>query len=38
MKSSPEATYSIGEIARHFDLAPHVLRHWETVGLLTPQA
>ncbi|MGI5221517.1 MerR family transcriptional regulator [Nocardia sp. CA-290969] len=41
MKSSPAgdsngATYSIGEIAGYFDLAPHVLRHWESVGLLTP--
>lgn len=43
MKSSPStehatATYSIGEIARRFDLAPHVLRHWESVGLITPAA
>jgi MerR family transcriptional regulator, copper efflux regulator len=34
MKSS--ATMTIGEIAGHFDLATHVLRHWETVGLLSP--
>jgi MerR family transcriptional regulator, copper efflux regulator len=27
---------SIGELARRFDLAPHVLRHWEAMGLLTP--
>ncbi|MGQ5263315.1 helix-turn-helix domain-containing protein [Micromonospora sp. ZYX-F-536] len=27
---------SIGEIARRFDLAPHVLRHWESVRLLSP--
>ncbi|MFI5715489.1 MerR family transcriptional regulator [Nocardia sp. NPDC051750] len=39
MKSSPSGeTYSIGEIAGYFDLAPHVLRHWESVGLLTPAA
>ncbi len=40
MKSSPSggATYSIGEIAGYFELAPHVLRHWESVGLLTPAA
>lgn len=29
---------SIGELARQFDLAPHVLRHWEAMGLLTPAA
>jgi MerR family transcriptional regulator, copper efflux regulator len=34
MKSS--ATMSIGEVAGHFGLATHVLRHWETVGLLSP--
>jgi MerR family copper efflux transcriptional regulator len=27
---------SIGEAARHFGLATHVLRHWETMGLLSP--
>lgn len=27
---------SIGEIAARFGLAPHVLRHWESVGLLEP--
>ncbi|SDD09266.1 MerR family transcriptional regulator [Actinokineospora iranica] len=27
---------SIGELARRFGLAPHVLRHWESMGLLTP--
>lgn len=26
----------IGELAEQFALAPHVLRHWETMGLLTP--
>ncbi|MEU4313244.1 MerR family transcriptional regulator [Nocardia sp. NPDC024068] len=43
MKSSPDpsavpdgATFSIGEVAQRFGLAPHVLRHWESVGLLTP--
>ncbi|MEU4250387.1 MerR family transcriptional regulator [Amycolatopsis sp. NPDC026612] len=35
MKSS-EAVLSIGEIARRFGLATHVLRHWESMGLLTP--
>jgi MerR family transcriptional regulator, copper efflux regulator len=27
---------SIGEVAAHFGLATHVLRHWEAEGLLTP--
>ncbi|MET7396965.1 MerR family transcriptional regulator [Dactylosporangium sp. NPDC005572] len=27
---------SIGELARRFGLATHVLRHWESMGLLTP--
>ncbi|WP_157129083.1 helix-turn-helix domain-containing protein [Nocardia amamiensis] len=27
---------TIGELAARFDLAPHVLRHWESMGLLTP--
>jgi DNA-binding transcriptional MerR regulator len=27
---------SIGEIAERFGLATHVLRHWETMGLITP--
>jgi DNA-binding transcriptional MerR regulator len=28
----------IGELAARFGLAPHVLRHWEEMGLLTPAA
>ncbi|WP_250563330.1 helix-turn-helix domain-containing protein [Sphaerisporangium fuscum] len=28
----------IGELAERFGLAPHVLRHWEAMGLLTPAA
>jgi DNA-binding transcriptional MerR regulator len=36
MKSSPDAELTIGELAAHFGLATHVLRHWEAVGLLTP--
>lgn len=43
MKSTPdtappssEPTCSIGELAARFGLATHVLRHWESVGLLTP--
>jgi DNA-binding transcriptional MerR regulator len=27
---------SIGELAGHFGLATHVLRHWEEMGILTP--
>ena len=27
---------SIGQAAGHFGLATHVLRHWETTGLLSP--
>ncbi|MBM7489034.1 DNA-binding transcriptional MerR regulator [Micromonospora luteifusca] len=33
MKSSP---MTIGEVADHFGLPTHVLRHWESVGLLCP--
>ncbi|MEU4235192.1 MerR family transcriptional regulator [Nonomuraea sp. NPDC026600] len=36
MKSSD--SMRIGELAERFDLAPHVLRHWEAMGLLTPAA
>ncbi|MFI7610841.1 MerR family transcriptional regulator [Nonomuraea terrae] len=28
----------IGELAERFGLAPHVLRHWEAMGLLAPAA
>ncbi|NIH84697.1 MerR family transcriptional regulator [Amycolatopsis granulosa] len=35
MKSSA-TTMSIGEIAARFGLAAHVLRHWESMGLVTP--
>jgi MerR family copper efflux transcriptional regulator len=34
MKSSD--VMEIGELAGQFDLAPHVLRHWEAMGLLAP--
>ena len=34
MRSS--ALFSIGELAREFSLEPHVLRYWESVGLLHP--
>ncbi|HWV26917.1 MAG TPA: MerR family transcriptional regulator, partial [Aeromicrobium sp.] len=30
-------THSIGEVADRFGIATHVLRHWEDMGLLTPQ-
>jgi MerR family copper efflux transcriptional regulator len=39
MKSSEdvaEATMTIGELSARFGLAPHVLRHWEAMGLLAP--
>lgn len=35
MKSSAEP-FTIGELAARFGLAPHVLRHWESAGLLSP--
>jgi DNA-binding transcriptional MerR regulator len=28
--------YTIGELAARFELATHVLRHWEDMGLLSP--
>lgn len=34
MKSSEEL--AIGELAQRFGLATHVLRHWESMGLLQP--
>jgi MerR family transcriptional regulator, copper efflux regulator len=37
MKSSrDDAEMTIGEIAQRFGLPTHVLRHWESVGLLAP--
>ncbi len=37
MKSTVERTlWSIGDVAARFGLETHVLRHWETVGLLVP--
>lgn len=36
MKSSRDRTWSVGEVAQRFDLPTNVLRHWESVGLLTP--
>ena len=38
MKSTGTARLlTVGEIARQFGLATHVLRHWESVGLLSPE-
>jgi DNA-binding transcriptional MerR regulator len=34
MKSTP--AMAVGDAAARFGLAPHVLRHWEAVGLLSP--
>ena len=36
MKSSRSRTWSVGEVAQRFDVPTNVLRHWESVGLLTP--
>ncbi|WP_371781880.1 helix-turn-helix domain-containing protein [Streptosporangium subroseum] len=37
MKSSDsDGDMTIGELADRFGLAAHVLRHWESVGLLAP--
>lgn len=37
MKASwPPDQLTIGQVAEHFGLATHVLRHWETAGLLAP--
>jgi MerR family transcriptional regulator, copper efflux regulator len=37
MKSTPEGPpWSIGDVAARFGLETHVLRHWESVGLLEP--
>ncbi|MCX6395620.1 MAG: MerR family transcriptional regulator [Propionibacteriales bacterium] len=33
--NSPE--WTVGQVAERFDLPTNVLRHWETVGLLTPE-
>ena len=35
MKST-NAALTIGEVAGRFGLPAHVLRHWESVGLLAP--
>lgn len=39
MKSSPgDVNLTIGQLAARFGLATHVLRHWESAGLLAPAA
>jgi len=38
MKSSTaDGGLTIGALAAHFGLGTHVLRHWESVGLLSPR-
>ena len=38
MKSSrDEIRWSVGELADRFELPTHVLRHWESMGLLAPE-
>lgn len=37
MKSSPSSRWSVGDVAGRFGLPTNVLRHWESVGLLSPQ-
>ena len=38
MKSSRnEVRWSVGELAHRFELPTHVLRHWESMGLLAPE-
>lgn len=36
MKSNAEHPWSVGDVAARFELPTNVLRHWESVGLLTP--
>ena len=36
MKSSGEVSWSVGEVAERFGMPTHVLRHWESEGLLEP--
>jgi DNA-binding transcriptional MerR regulator len=35
--SSKEIRWSVGELAHRFELPTHVLRHWESMGLLAPE-
>lgn len=36
MKSHAEHPWSVGDVAARVDVPTNVLRHWESVGLLTP--
>lgn len=36
MKANGAPQWTVGELARRFDLPTHVLRHWEDEGLLEP--
>lgn len=36
MKATETSDWTIGDLASRFDLRTNVLRHWETLGLLTP--
>ena len=35
--SAHDETWTVGELAARFGLPTNVLRHWETLGLLTPE-
>jgi len=37
MKSSDRHPWSVGDVAERFSLPTNVLRHWESVGLLSPE-
>lgn len=36
MSATKEATYTIAELAREFDLTPRAIRYYEDQGLITP--
>jgi DNA-binding transcriptional MerR regulator len=36
MSATQEATYTIAELAREFDLTPRAIRYYEDQGLITP--
>ena len=35
--NSTDDNWSISDLASRFDLPTHVLRHWESLGLMTPE-
>lgn len=37
MKSEESIRWSVGQLAERFGVATHVLRHWEDMGLLSPE-